>query len=210
MEYDVVILADGDFPSHPLPLKVLDEAKCLVCCDNAGRRLIEDKGRIPDAIVGDGDSLPQSFKEKYSAIYHQIDEQDYNDLTKATRYALSLFPEKTLRIAYLGTTGKREDHTLGNISLMSFYRREFSIEPTLITDYGILTAHEGDNTFASFPRQQVSIFNLTCSSLSSENLRWPAYATRELWQGTLNEALSDSFSIHSDGEYLVFRSLHEK
>ena len=32
-EIDAVILANGDFPSASLPLKVLEKAPYVVCCD---------------------------------------------------------------------------------------------------------------------------------------------------------------------------------
>lgn len=206
MHYDIVILADGDFPTHPIAKRILDEASILVCCDNAGRKLIESLGRIPDAIVGDGDSLPSEFKEEYSNIYHQVDEQDYNDLTKATRYVVENYKKegKKLNVAYLGASGKREDHTIGNVSLMEFYRREMEIIPAMITDFGIFTPHHGDDIIQTFQRQQVSIFNLSSTNMSSKGLKWEISSYAEWWQGTLNEALSDSISIYADGSYIVY------
>lgn len=200
-----VILADGDFPKRQEMLRLLTECDYLCCCDNAGRALIERHGIMPHAIVGDGDSLPQDFKERYANIYHQIDEQDYNDLTKATRHCQAL---GYTNITYLGATGKREDHTLGNISLLSFYQRELGVSGTMITDHGTFTAHQGDATIPTFPRQQVSIFNISCTRIESEGLRWQSYAYRELWQGTLNEATGDAITLRTDGEYIIFRS-HE-
>lgn len=206
LEFDVVILADGEFPFHEIPLKVLDEASFLICCDNAGKRLIEMSGRVPDAIVGDGDSLPVEFKERYSDIYHQVDEQDYNDLTKATRYAIGVKggAGRPLRVAYVGATGKREDHTIGNVSLMEFYRRELGVEPVMITDYGVFAPYCGDAVIPAFKGQQVSVFNLTSKRMSSEGLKWNIGTYNEWWQGTLNEALGDSVAIHSDGAYIVY------
>lgn len=206
----IVILGAGDFPTSPEALAVLQNAEYLCCCDDAGKEYIErlENGaltncRFPNAIVGDGDSLPQEFKEKYADIYHQVDEQDYNDLTKATRFCMAQGYKK---IHYLGVTGKREDHTLGNIALMVFYSHEFGIIPTIVTDYGTFTVHEGNCTLKTFTRQQVSIFNLSCTRLESKNLKWDAYAYKELWQGTLNEALADNVEFIADGEYIIFRT----
>ena len=110
------------------------------------------------------------------------------------------------RIVYLGTTGLREDHTLGNISLMARYVQDFGIEPLLATDHGWFVVARGETVFDSFPGQQVSIFNLGCSTLDSEGLRWQAYPYRQLWQGTLNEAVNDTFTLRGDGKYMVFRT----
>ena len=62
--FDAVILCDGDYPLHPIPLSILNQAPYLVCCDGAGMNHILHGG-TPDAIVGDGDSLPEDFKRRY-------------------------------------------------------------------------------------------------------------------------------------------------
>ena len=142
-EFDAVILADGAFPTAEEPLRLLQEAPYVVCCDGAVRHWPQC-----DAIVGDGDSVPEEQRCRLT----QIDEQEDNDLTKATRYCLS---KGMRRIVYLGATGLREDHTLGNISLMARYQQEFGVEPLLATDYGWLVVAEGERQFESFPGQQV-------------------------------------------------------
>lgn len=208
---DAVILANGDYPTHNIPLSVLHTAPRLYCCDGAAQNLI-GQGIMPHAIIGDGDSLSADFKEKYADIIHIVEEQDYNDLTKATRFAVQQLQRSssTPTICYLGCTGRREDHTLGNISLLSYYHREFHVQPVMYTDYGVFIPAVGTRTFNSFPHQQISIFNINCTKLSSDNLKWQAYPAKEMWQGTLNEALATSFTIHADGEYLIFQTYDPK
>lgn len=203
---DAVILGDGDYPTHPIPVGILQRANFLCCCDGAGKHLISLGGH-PDAIVGDGDSLPSSFKEQHRDIIHIFHEQDDNDLTKSTKYCIQC-GAKT--IVYLGATGKREDHTLGNLSLMVRYMHEFSVCPVLVTDYGCFVPAQGRSTFAAFPRQQVSIFNFGCTRLHSDGLHWPASPFTSWWQGTLNESLADRFTLDGDGAYLVFRTFDAK
>ena len=65
---ETIILADGDFPSHPLALEWLRQCPYVVCCDGAANTYIRS-GRMPEAIVGDGDSLLPDIKERY-AYYH--------------------------------------------------------------------------------------------------------------------------------------------
>ena len=195
--FDAVILANGDFPTHEIPLKVLHAAKHVVCCDGA----IANYPKA-DVVIGDGDSVPQEYHDRLI----QVDEQEDNDLTKATRYCLAQGWQK---IAYLGCTGKREDHTLGNISLLMRYFREYHVRGVMYTDHGYFIAAQGDNTFDVQAGQQVSIFNFGCTELSSEGLKWQCYPTTEWWQGTLNEALGNSFTIHANGYYLIFISRKE-
>ena len=187
-EFDAVIVANGQFPSHAVPLDILKGARHIVCCDGAIHH-------VPSAevIIGDGDSVPDEYRNRLICI----EEQDDNDLTKATRYCLSQGWQK---IAYLGATGLREDHTLGNISLLMRYYREMNVKGMMFTDYGFFTPAYG----------QVSIYNFGCHQLSSEGLRWDCYNFDQWWQGTLNEALTDTFSISADSYYLVYQTYKPK
>ncbi len=197
---DAVILANGTFPTHAIPLAVLHQTPCVVCCDGA---VAHWPGA--DAVVGDGDSIPPSFHGRLV----QVSEQEDNDLTKATRYCLehcTPVREGRLRLAYLGATGLREDHTIANISLMVRYRQDMGIEPIMLTDYGWFVVGQGRQTFDSFEGQQVSIFNFGSIRLTSEGLRWNSYPYKAWWQGTLNEAIGNCFSLDADGYYLVYRT----
>lgn len=205
-DFTAVILADGEYPTHTIPLKILNKARHLICCDGAA---LHYHGRI-DAIIGDGDSLSEDFKTTHKQLFHHVAEQEDNDLTKATRYVVTQKWEELPRIAYIGATGKREDHTLGNISLMMRYFNDFGIVPTLLTNYGWMVPAKGVVRFNSFARQQVSIFNFTCRQLRSSGLRWDSYAYQSWWQGTLNEAVGNSFTLDGDGTYLVFRTYDPK
>ena len=197
-DYDAVVLANGEQPEHPIPTQILQEAPYIVCCDGAIRRC-----DWADAVVGDGDSIPSWAREKYECIFHQEDEQDDNDLTKATRFCIKQGHRK---IIYLGATGLREDHTLGNISLIMRYAREYGIEPVMATNHGWFVPASGTCGFESFPGQQVSIFNFGCTQLSTKGLRYDGYPFTQWWQGTLNEATAFLFNIQGDGDYLVFRT----
>lgn len=193
-QFDVVIVANGEFPTHRIPLEVLKHARHIVACDGAISHVPQ-----AEAVVGDGDSVPAEYHNRL----FQIDEQDDNDLTKATRYCLN---KGWKRIAYLGCTGLREDHTLGNIGLLMRYYRKMGVEGIMFTDYGFFTPAYGNRTFQSEKGKQVSIFNFGCRQLTSEGLRWNSYAYDEWWQGTLNEALGDSFSFAADSYYLVYQT----
>lgn len=195
---DIVILANGSFPTHPVPLSILNRAKHVIACDGAVSHYPE-----ADVVIGDGDSVPDVCRDKFI----QIDEQEDNDLTKATLYCLR---QGWQRIAYLGCTGLREDHTLGNIALLMRYFREMGISGTMFTDHGFFSPSQGDRTFQSFSGQQVSIFNFGSTRLRSEGLKWNSYAYKEWWQGTLNESLANHFSVLADSYYLVYQTYDAK
>jgi len=211
LKYDAVVLANGEQPKHEIPLRMLKEAPYVVCCDGAIAQY-----KKADAVVGDGDSIPSWARKEYQAIFEQVSEQDDNDLTKATRHCIA---KGFRRIVFLGATGMREDHTLGNISLLMRYAKEMGVEAVMATNYGWFlpvihstgNIEENENcyhtqVFSSFPGQQVSLFNFGCTQLKTKGLRYDGYPFTSWWQGTLNEATADHFSIMADGDYLLFRT----
>ena len=203
---NVVILAAGDFPQSEAPLTALREADLRICCDSAAEALVAH-GLEPDRIVGDLDSLSPAFRERYADRITHISEQDDNDLTKAFHLALTLSPS---RISILGATGKREDHTLGNISLLLDYAREASCPVMMLTDYGRFETIFDTATLPSVPGQQISIFAFDNTlTIKSAGLKYPTDQVRfdTLWKATLNEALSSSFTLtlsHPSGVLLFF------
>lgn len=67
-EYDVVILAAGDFPTDVTAMRILRNAKHLIACDGAVEDLLE-MDIEPEVIVGDGDSVSATTKAKYQHIF---------------------------------------------------------------------------------------------------------------------------------------------
>ncbi len=195
---DAAILADGEYPSS-VALEALEKAPFVVCCDGAAVKWISE-GRMPDAIVGDGDSLPQEIKEKYESVFHWDPDQETNDQTKAVRFLKS---EGKKNILIFGATGKREDHTLGNISLLIKYMEEGQ-DVRSVTDFGVFVPCSGNCKFRSFEGQQVSIFNFGAKDLAAEGLKYRIYDFSSWWQGTLNESLGREFTIKATGNYIVF------
>ena len=217
----IIILAAGDFPTHPVPLRALREADFVVCCDSAYRQWKEESGKrkekIPFVVVGDGDSLPEADKHALGDHWVQVDEQDYNDLHKAMAYVMNgkwKAESGKWKVTILGATGRREDHTLGNIAYLVAFAEEYpGADIEMLTDYGRFTAMTGRRTFATFPRQQVSILSMTPDQpIYGQGLRWPldGFHARRWWQATLNEALGPEVTLQSDGWLVVFRTYDAK
>ena len=197
--FDAVIVAGGEFPTAKQPLQVLKDAPFVVCCDGAADRYIAT-GCVPDAIVGDGDSISAENREKFAHLLHIISEQESNDQTKAVCH---LMERGMRRIAIVGATGKREDHTIGNISLLIEYART-GCDVRSFTDHGVFIPCNGTTTHKCRKGQQVSIFSITARDLSAEGLLYPIYDFNNWWQGTLNECTGEEFTINANGEYLLF------
>jgi thiamine pyrophosphokinase len=201
--FRTVVLANGAFPEHDIPLDYLHSAERIICCDGATKNLL-DSGMEPDYIVGDLDSISEELKSRFATILRHNPEQETNDLTKAIQFCRSMHLNE---ITILGATGKREDHTLGNLSLLTDYAEIAEIQ--MLTDYGVFVPQLKTSVYESYPGQQISIFSLTPETrITFHNLLYPI-EKRELtswWQGTLNEAVSDHFTIEMDqGKLLIFR-----
>ena len=198
-----VILANGAFPMGAVPLEALRAAARVVCCDGAADKLLAT-GMEPSWIVGDGDSVSSDTREHFADRCHFVAEQETNDLSKAFRFCLS---QGWKDIFILGATGGREDHTLGNLSLLADFAREADVR--LLTDFGFFTPLTASAQLESAAGQQVSL--VACDvgmRVSAEGLKYPV---RDLplsrwWQGTLNEACGASFKVSFDeGVLLVFQ-----
>lgn len=196
-----VIIANGRFPSHPLPLSLIERAEYIVCTDGAANDFIAHGGR-PDAIVGDCDSISKENLLRYAQILHPDPDQETNDLTKSVNFCVQ---HGRKEIVIVGGTGYREDHTLGNISLLADYMEMASVE--MYTNYGILTPMRGSVEFSSFPGQQVSLFPIDRTSITTHDLKYPLTdrILTNWWQGTLNESMGNTFTVISSGRIVLFR-----
>lgn len=199
MKFDSVILANGSYPSSKLPLSILKQTGYLACCDGAANACVAH-GLAPDVIVGDGDSLSDEVINRFAEKVHRVSEQETNDLTKTVEYLYSIGKR---RIAIVGATGLREDHTLGNISLLIEYMHK-GIQIAMFTDFGLFMPCNGRTEIPCREGQQLSIFNFGARNFQSDGLRYPIYDFTTWWQGTLNECVKKEITIDADGDYLLF------
>ena len=203
-----VIVGNGQFPKREYPLYLLESADYVICCDGAldtylrhfsGRNL-----RRPDVVVGDMDSLSKKTAERFRDIAVKIDEQETNDQSKAFHYILEHFPDvDTIHI--LGATGKREDHTIGNLSLLMEYAREMrrqdcgrTVSVDIVSDWSTAFAITDSCTLDVGEGRSVSIICPDNSlNIKSEGLVWPTdnVVFDNLWQTTLNRASADRISL---------------
>ena len=208
LHYKHIILADGLFPSSEFVLNILRQADVVVCCDGSAQKLL-DFGIEPTYIVGDLDSLSLEFKQQFAHKIILNSDQETNDLTKAVDFCHS---NNWDNIAILGATGLREDHAIGNISLLCDYKQKIN-NIVMISDFGIFIPVFNTTVFQSFPGQQVSVFSLNPQTkLTFKGLKYPVtnHSFASWWQGTLNASLGDSFEIilHNEGPIIVYTTLN--
>jgi len=199
----LVIVANGEFPTHSIPLQVLNKATSILACDGATNTLVK-KGYIPNIIIGDLDSLSDENKIKYNNRIILKDNQSDNDLRKAINYSIK---NNINTISVLGASGKREDHMIGNIFSLLDYK---DINIKIYTDTGIFSCIHKDQNIESFKGQQISIFTLDATiKITSNNLKYNFNKNNvsNIYIGTLNESLSDFFELEiSHGSLLIFQT----
>lgn len=197
-----VIICDGDFPRKAFPLYLLESADCIICCDGALAKLMK-RGITPDAVIGDMDSAPKSLQRLLQdKILHDSD-QETNDLTKAFKYTMTRWPELE-EITILGATGKAEDHTIANISLLMEYERNFNlaekgIKLSMVSDYSTIFPISDSCELHLGKGRTVSIFSPdTTLKIQSEGLVWKTdnVVFDNWWKASRNVTSDDVIRLH--------------
>lgn len=208
MGSNIVIICDGSFPRTEYPRYLIRTADFIICCDGALKKFIRNSKaifgaeRLPDRVVGDMDSLPESLRKKHSDIIVKIDEQEHNDQTKAFRWAMENLTDIE-SITILGATGQREDHTIGNISLLMEYARMYDLEGMgiqvqMITDHATIVAVTDTVEMDCGEGRQISILSPDNTlRIKSEGLRWKTddVVFDNWWKATLNVAVQDNIRL---------------
>ena len=197
----VAIVAAGSFPRTEYPRYLLRSADHCVCCDGALGTL-EKHGIVPDVVIGDLDSVCSRALGRFRGETVRVDEQDTNDLTKAFTFCLERWPDVT-GITILGASGRREDHTLANYSLLMEYERQFrlgerGIRLEMVSDYSTAFAISSSTTLHVGAGRPVSLFTADPSlQIRSEGLHWPTDGVRfdNWWKATLNRADRDAITL---------------
>ena len=201
----VVVLANGLFPGVLQSLDVLNAADILICCDGAADKLVRF-GLSPHVIIGDLDSVSEEVKAQYASILIHSGDQESNDLTKAVHYCID---KGYSSVSILGATGLREDHTLGNISLLLEYFPRIAVR--IISDYGWFFLVQSGERVQSHSGEKISIFSVHNSvRVTSKGLKYPLKDLQlsNWYRASLNEATADQFILNfeSDLPLIVYKA----
>ena len=204
--FTTAIVANGEVPSSELSIRLLRKMKRIICCDGALQKLLSIN-IIPDVVVGDGDSMDEEELLRYKIPYYADKSEEYNDLQKALKYCIAKGYDN---IVLLGCGGLREDHFIANLSILVMYSEKMRL--AMLTEHGVFNVMRGTSIFRSVPGMQVSVFpsNLH-TNLSFSGLKYPVNnrSFNWLWEGSLNEAVGDAFTVEADEEepVVVYRTL---
>jgi thiamine pyrophosphokinase len=131
-----IVIGGGEAPSKELILSYLDKEALIIAADG-GANILYEYNMTPQYLLGDFDSIsPQIFEEiqgSCDVIKFPV-EKDYTDSDLALDKATEL---GATEVVFLGCTGKRVDHFLGNICVL--YRAlKRGILAYIVDEYNIL------------------------------------------------------------------------
>ncbi len=163
----VLVIAHGVPPSRSLLASLAAQSDLVVAADGGAMTALE-AGLMPDAVVGDLDSLalfpdagipPGRIKHDRAA--------DTTDLEKAVRHALAL---GATAVDVTAAGGGRADHALANLSVLTRFRGSAI---ALHDDDFVISLVAGEATIDAEPGTIVSLVALgECHGVSTRGLRW--------------------------------------
>lgn len=113
----VIIVSGGKHPSFEL-FSGLSDPSCKVIGADSGAEFFREHDIIPDLLLGDFDSISEETLEYFEGrtkILRYDAVKDFTDTEAAYNEAVKDSPDE---IYFLGCTGSRLDHFIGNLSLL--------------------------------------------------------------------------------------------
>ncbi|MGP3697449.1 thiamine diphosphokinase [Rhodobacter sp. NSM] len=158
----VTLVAGGPVTRRDLALS-LARAPHLVAADSGADSALR-LGRVPEAVIGDMDSLSEHGRESLGARVHHLPEQETTDFDKCLRNIEAPF------VLALGVAGARIDHGLAVMNVL--VRRK---EPVclLVGPQDVLFHAPPDLRLRLGVGDRLSLFPLAPVRGESRGLRWP-------------------------------------
>ena len=196
----VIVIANGSFPSHPIAKNYLNKSGTIICTDGAADKLI-DSGKNPDIIIGDFDSTSIKGKDR-TGKWIGTPDQNKTDLEKTFEWCIM---NNIKKIVLLGSSGKREDHTIGNLFTLAKYHDEIKCE--IITNHAKIICVSGKNYIFADTNQNISIIATEpIERITLDGLQYNIKNESLLpsTRAISNKAISYKFYLESTGKVLVF------
>ncbi len=205
---DRIMVIAGGGSVDPDLLKSLENDGAMVIAADGGAAACASASIVPEAIIGDMDSLKKRTEWEQKTRVIEIKEQQTTDFEKC------LYSTRAPLTIGLGLSGKRLDHTLGALDVMLRYGKKRRIVLVDETDLALLV--NSAFSFAVTPGDRVSIHPLERVKFArSKGLKYPldglelAPGKRS---GTSNEAINGRFTIepgpNEDGGWLLLLDKH--
>jgi thiamine pyrophosphokinase len=197
-----LVIAHGEPPSPGLFMHLAAQAELVVAADG-GALLALEHGILPDAVVGDLDSMAEHPDAAIPADrFHRSDDPDTTDLQKAIAFALK---RGATAIDVVAAGGGRADHALANLSVLTIFR---GIPVRMHDDQFIISLVDGQAEIEGAPGTLVSLVAIgECHGVTTKGMRWDlADFTLEFSpRGVHNELLGNRATVSvREGDLLLF------
>lgn len=115
----ILLFANGEYSSVNFYKNLIKEDDYIICADG-GANLAYSIGLLPDLVIGDFDSIDDGILKKLklgdTEFFKFPSEKDESDLELAIKKAIGMSPRE---IVILGALGKRLDHIIANLMLLT-------------------------------------------------------------------------------------------
>jgi thiamine pyrophosphokinase len=169
-----VLFVNGDYAVSRVTLSKIVPSAFLVAVDGGLNQLIRI-GKLPNLLIGDLDSITD--KQVTSMHHANVEikqfpkEKDETDLELAL---LELVSRKFKKLRIVGGMGKRIDHTLGNISLLSIPGLQ-NMDVRLVDDACEIFLVKKTATIKGKPNDRISLLPLfgPVLGITTKGLEYP-------------------------------------
>jgi thiamine pyrophosphokinase len=200
-----LVIANGE-PPKKLRLQALVREANVVLCADGGANTALKLGVVPDAIIGDLDSVHTETLVKFRKVpTYQDSNDETTDLEKAIAWAIKA---KYDHVTVVGGSGKRLDQAIGNLGVLAKFYPDAVVR--IVDDFGELTYVGRALTFEAKKGEIVSLIPLSrCEGIVTSGLRYALNGeSLELGvrEGTSNVVTESLVSVKvKKGHLLLFR-----
>jgi len=203
MSKRALVIANGEPPRKMRLEALLREADVVLCADG-GANIALKLGVVPDAIIGDLDSIHAETLVKFHKVPTYGDNGDETtDLEKTIAWAIK---EKFDHVTVIGASGRRLDHTIGNLGVLAKFYPDAVVK--LVDEFGELTYVGRELTVVAKKGEIVSLIPLSrCEGIVTDGLQYALNGeTLELGvrEGTSNVVTASPVSIRVKKGHLLF------
>lgn len=153
--------------------KIMKSCDMIICADGGAEYALKC-GLLPDALIGDLDSVDDcildSIKNYNTRIVKYPKEKDYTDTQLAVDYAIEQGADE---IVLLGSLGDRQDHSLANILLLVKLIK-CGIKSCIINEKNEIYVTDSSITLKGNKGDLVSLIPVGCDTrgISTEGLQY--------------------------------------
>jgi len=165
---NIAVIANGEWDANWGKTELSQKQYELLIAADGGADYALAAGQVPDVLIGDLDSVSSDSlaecRHGYTLIKKYPKEKDETDLELALDYAHSYLEKNGTssdEIWLYAATGKRLDHLLGNIGLMSGYAAKKRRIRMVCKDYQAWVLTQGKERIAGNKGQVLSLIPLT-------------------------------------------------